>query len=75
MDQIYLKPTAIIDSDSKPIIEHAMGVVDEANNPVERAVKLYYAVRDGIRLAWYSFWIETDFIQCYSNKHNINVGF
>ena len=49
MDQIYLEPTAIIDSDSKPIIEHAREVVDEANNPVERAVKLYYAVRDGIR--------------------------
>jgi transglutaminase-like putative cysteine protease len=49
MDQIYLKPTAIIDSDSKPIIEHARGVVDEADKPVERAVKLYYAVRDGIR--------------------------
>jgi transglutaminase-like putative cysteine protease len=50
MDQIYLEPTAIIDSDSKPIIEHARGVVvDEADKPVEQAVKLYYAVRDGIR--------------------------
>jgi transglutaminase-like putative cysteine protease len=49
MDPIYLEPTAIIDSDSKPIIEHAREVVDKANNPVEQAVKLYYAVRDGIR--------------------------
>ena len=49
MDQIYLAPTAIIDSDSKPIIEYAREVVDKANDPVERAVKLYYAVRDGIR--------------------------
>ena len=49
MDHIYLEPTAIIDSDSKPIVEHAREVVDGANNPVERAVKLYYAVRDGIR--------------------------
>jgi transglutaminase-like putative cysteine protease len=49
MNQIYLAPTDIIDSDSKAIIEHAREVVDEAKNPVEQAVKLYYAVRDGIR--------------------------
>ena len=49
MDQIYLAPTDIIDSDSKPIIEYAREVVDKANNPVEQAVKLYYVVRDGIR--------------------------
>ena len=49
MDQIYLEPTDIIDSDSKSIIEHAKRVVDETINPVEQAVKLYYAVRDGIR--------------------------
>ena len=49
MDQIYLAPTDIIDSDSKPIIEYARGVVDKANNPLEQAVKLYYAVRDEIR--------------------------
>jgi transglutaminase-like putative cysteine protease len=49
MDKIYLEPTAIIDSDSKPIIEHAREVVDEADKPIERAIKLYYAVRDGVR--------------------------
>ena len=49
MDQIYLEPTDIIDSNSKPIIEHARGMVDETDKPIERAVKLYYAVRDGIR--------------------------
>ena len=49
MDQTYLEPTDIIDSDSKPIVEHARRVVDEADKGVERAVKLYYAVRDGIR--------------------------
>jgi transglutaminase-like putative cysteine protease len=58
MDQIYLEPTAIIDSDSKPIIEHAREVVDETNNAVERAVKLYYAVRDGIRYdPYYPFYL------------------
>ena len=49
MDQIYLEPTAIIDSDSKPIIEHTREIINKTNNPIEQAVKLYYAVRDGIR--------------------------
>jgi hypothetical protein len=38
MDQIYLEATAIIDSNSKPIIEHARGVIDEADEPIERVV-------------------------------------
>jgi transglutaminase-like putative cysteine protease len=50
MDNVYLLPTAIIDSDHETIIEFAKDRVEESNDPVERAVKLYYAVRDGI---WY----------------------
>lgn len=51
IDQKYLSPTAIIDSDNKKIIEHAMATIgDGAKQPIEKAVKLYYAVRDGI---WY----------------------
>jgi transglutaminase-like putative cysteine protease len=50
MDNVYLLPTAIIDSDHERIIEFAKDRVEESNDPVERAVKLYYAVRDGI---WY----------------------
>jgi transglutaminase-like putative cysteine protease len=51
MDQKYLSPTPIMDSDSKKIIEYAMDTVgDGAKDPITKAVKLYYAVRDGI---WY----------------------
>ncbi len=51
MDNKYLLPTAIIDSDHKKVIEFANDTVKSANNdPVEMAVKLYYAVRDDI---WY----------------------
>jgi len=50
-DEKYLKPTAIIDSDHKDIIQYATETIaDETNKPVEKAVKLYYAVRDRI---WY----------------------
>ncbi len=46
----YLQPTPIIDSDHPEIVAYANRVVDKARGPVEQAVKLYYAVRDGI---WY----------------------
>ena len=51
MDKKYLGPTAIIDSDHKTIIEYANDTVRHSGkDPVETAVKLYYAVRDDI---WY----------------------
>ncbi|MBW1841873.1 MAG: transglutaminase domain-containing protein [Deltaproteobacteria bacterium] len=46
-----LSPTSIIDSDHKTIIEYANDAVSGAgDDPVEKAVRLYYAVRDDI---WY----------------------
>jgi transglutaminase-like putative cysteine protease len=51
IDEKYLLPTAIIDSDSPLILEHAEKIIGTAGgSAVEKAVKLYYAVRDGI---WY----------------------
>jgi len=51
----YLSATAIIDSDSKVIIDYAMSTVEDADDdPISKAVKLYYAVRDGI---WYDPYI------------------
>ena len=50
-DSRYLLPTSIIDSDHESIIDFAnqsIGHTEEA--PIVKAVKLYYAVRDGI---WY----------------------
>jgi len=49
-ERAYLQPTPIIDSDHPEIIEFARRTVGQATDPVEKAVKLYYAVRDGI---WY----------------------
>jgi transglutaminase-like putative cysteine protease len=46
---IYLAPTEIIDSTHPKIRDYAMEVVGTSSDPVERAVKLYLAVRDGIR--------------------------
>jgi transglutaminase-like putative cysteine protease len=51
MDKKYLRPTPIIDSDHEKIIEYAAETIGESKEPIERAKKLYYAVRDGI---WYT---------------------
>ena len=49
--QEYLMPTAIIDSDHDAIKQYAADAVRGASgDPVDRAVRLYYAVRDRI---WY----------------------
>ncbi|MFC1823438.1 transglutaminase family protein [Thermodesulfobacteriota bacterium] len=51
LDEKYLTPTPIIDSDHPSIVEYAMEIIEGMeDNPVNKAVKLYYAVRDGI---WY----------------------
>jgi transglutaminase-like putative cysteine protease len=52
--RMYLKPTAIIDSDHPAIEDYVRETVGAATDPVARAVKLYLAVRDGIRYDPYS---------------------
>lgn len=51
MDNKYLTPTSIIDSDHRTIIDYAKVKIGRSKDPIELAVKLYYAVRDGI---WYT---------------------
>jgi transglutaminase-like putative cysteine protease len=45
----YLQPTQFIDSDSPQIVAFAQAVVGDAKTDIEKAVNLYYAVRDRIR--------------------------
>ena len=49
VDTVYLEPTEIIDSTHPKIRDYALDVVGASGDPVARAVKLYLAVRDGIR--------------------------
>ena len=46
---IYLAPTEIIDSNNPKVRDYAKEVAGTSSDPVEQAVKLYLAVRDGIR--------------------------
>jgi transglutaminase-like putative cysteine protease len=50
----YLRPTAIIDSDHAAVVTFALNTVGDVKEPVERTIKLYLAVRDGIRYDPYS---------------------
>ena len=49
-----LTPTPVIDSDHSAVLSFAEAGAGQAANPRERAVSLYYAVRDGIRYDPYS---------------------
>jgi transglutaminase-like putative cysteine protease len=53
-DWIYLTPTEIIDSDHPAIQEYAMRTVGNSLDPIDRAIKLFRAVRDDIRYDPYS---------------------
>jgi len=46
---VYLSPTSIIDSEDTEVIAFARSVTKGIEGDVEKAVLLYYAVRDGLR--------------------------
>jgi transglutaminase-like putative cysteine protease len=48
MTDAYLAPTWFIDSDSQAIARFVERVVGDATAPIDRAVRLFYAVRDEI---------------------------
>jgi len=50
----YLRATETIDCDQRAVLDFACANSGGAGDPRERAVKLYYAVRDGIRYDLYA---------------------
>ncbi len=66
---LYLKPTAIIDSDHKSIRDFAIKSIGGSTEPIEIAIKLYLAVRDGIFYDPYSpFYMPEHFRASYVLK-------
>lgn len=51
----HLRPTAIIDSDHESVQAFALEHAGPSGDPTQQAVRLYYAVRDGIRYNPYTF--------------------
>jgi transglutaminase-like putative cysteine protease len=56
--QTYLQPTQFIDSDSPAVAEFARSTIGDARTDVEKGVRLYYAVRDGIRYDAYAIVLD-----------------
>ncbi len=53
-NHLYLTPTSVIDSDHQFVQDYAEKIRGESTNPIDMAVKLYLAVRDGILYDPYS---------------------
>jgi len=74
MEQVkpeYLQPTSIIDSDHETIIDFAHRTTNGvAKDPVQSAVKLYYAVRDGIR---YDPYMPFSLPEHYRASHTLEI--
>ncbi len=52
--ECYLRPTSFIDSDAPSIKRYADEVAEGASTDEQRVVRLFYAVRDGVRYDPYS---------------------
>ncbi len=74
MEQVnpeYLQPTSIIDSDHEAIMDFAHKTTKGvAKDPIQSAVKLYYAVRDGIR---YDPYMPFSLPEHYRASHTLNI--
>jgi transglutaminase-like putative cysteine protease len=64
--QEYLEPTAILDSDHPEVVAFARKHGDEKGDGRAVAVKLYYAVRDGIRYDPYNASAEVESLSASS---------
>ena len=59
-DDPYLRPTRAIDSDHPRIRAFARETAGSEDDSIARAVRLYYAVRDGLRYDPYSVALDAD---------------
>ena len=59
-DETWLRPTALLDSDHPSVRGFAEQAAGPGGSPLERAVRLYYAVRDGLRYDPYSVSADPD---------------
>lgn len=67
----YLRPTVAIDSDNELIIEKAKSVTIGQNNELDRAISLFYFVRDEIK---YNAWVFTDRPEHYVASRTLARG-
>ena len=56
----FLQPTTFIDSDSATVKAFAFEAIEGATSNIEKAIRLYYAVRDSIRYDPYKFYLNEE---------------
>lgn len=67
----YIQPSATIDSDHPAVSAFASANAGEAHDARQKAIRLYYAVRDGIRYDPYSIQLTVEALKA---SHTLNVG-
>ncbi|MBL9124604.1 MAG: transglutaminase family protein [Planctomycetaceae bacterium] len=60
IDPSYLNPTWYVDSDSPSVVAFAAEACGDAREPIDRAVRLFYAVRDKIRYSAYGIDLQPE---------------
>ncbi|MGB3948501.1 MAG: transglutaminase-like domain-containing protein [Bacteroidia bacterium] len=74
LNDIYLKPAQFVNSDSQQVISFAENALGNATAPIEMAVKLYYAVRDGFNYDPYTINLSEEAMKA-SNLLGRNYGY
>lgn len=67
----YLEPGRFIDSDHPMLVEFAERMRGSSRDPIEQAVSLYYAVRDGVRYNPYVFSRDPETLK---GSHALSTG-
>jgi transglutaminase-like putative cysteine protease len=68
--QPYLQPSVVVDSDNGAVIGFAKETAGDSTDRNEKAVRLYYAVRDGIRYDPYSIDLTTEGLRASTTLHS-----
>jgi transglutaminase-like putative cysteine protease len=68
--QPYLQPSPVVDCDNRAVAEFAKKNAGDSTDRSERAVRLYYAVRDGIRYDPYSIDLSSEGLRASKTLHS-----
>jgi transglutaminase-like putative cysteine protease len=65
----YVQPSPTVDSDNPAIVEFAVANSGDSTDPKEQAIRLYYAVRDGIRYDPYTLDLSIEGLRASTTLH------
>lgn len=66
---LYVQPSPTVDSDNPAIVEFAVANSGDSTDPKEQAIRLYYAVRDGIRYDPYTLDLSIEGLRASTTLH------